>query len=55
MILNNFFEKIYVISLLSATQRRESVDNLSKIFDLNKRMDKRITKSNTRLFGGNNF
>ena len=51
MILNNFFEKNYVISLLSATQRRESVDNLSKIYEFNFEYIDAVDKSTIDMGG----
>ena len=51
MILNNFFEKIYVISLLSATQRRKSVDSLSKIYEFNFQYIDAVDKSTIDMGG----
>ncbi len=49
MKLNNFFEKIYVISLLSATQRRESINNLSKKYEFNFEYIDAVDKSTIKM------
>jgi GR25 family glycosyltransferase involved in LPS biosynthesis len=65
MKLNDFFENIYVISLLNATERRDSIYRLSKKYDFNFQYIDAVDKSTINLekfkdekkwaYPGNNF